>query len=402
MKLLITIFLFLINVAISPAQNLRFFDIKTISNYQNALQKSIEEDKMLFVVVYEDGDDFYTMQKDDLFTNAVLSSAYSKTVPIAVDIYSDMGARLAGIFKIDNLPTFFYLTNEEALVYSTKGYLSINQLLSALEQAQKNTETYATLKTKYANKTLTNSEWVQLLHFQALNFSFDETRILANQFFVSLSDAQLVSEEILPVSSAYALDLETKYPKILLQNADSFTSKAEYLTYYQNVYSFNFDRAVDNKDSTLLEKIVVELIPFNPETTTSQTVLQFETQKVYASETYDLDVWKRAAFSRIDKLDSDSLKAAFLFDEAYEIAEDFNTEDGNKVCRLMMEKANSLNPQYSYKMLEGYMAYLLKDYTEAKVLVEEAKALSDNANNQRKANGLLKLIAKDYEKSKSD
>ena len=46
-------------------------------------------------------------------------------------------------------------------------------------------------------------------------------------------------------------------------------------------------------------------------------------------------------------------------------------------------------------MLEGYMAYLMKDYDDAEMLVRKAATLSSNPNNQRKAQGLMEMITRE-------
>ena len=47
--------------AVSLFAQVRFYDVKNFTQYQQVLEQAMEEDKMLFLVVYENGDEFYRM-----------------------------------------------------------------------------------------------------------------------------------------------------------------------------------------------------------------------------------------------------------------------------------------------------------------------------------------------------
>lgn len=396
-KNILTLLVFLLSLAGSYAQKVRFYDVKNIDQYQQVLAQALEEKKMMYLVIYEDGDAFYQMQKDDVFADASLATAYEANIPLAVDIYSDMGARLAEAFTIDSLPSFLYLTDEEFVVLVKEGYQNVEQLKKALANAKLASEEYKTLQKKYSENTLTPQDWRKLLDFHGMNFSFEETKALAIGFLNGLNNSQLISQEIVPITATYGIDLETKYPEILFKNRQNLKDQIDFEALYTSVYSYNFDRAIASDDTVMLEKIVTLLLPYSTDTSASTPKLAFETRKVFASETRIFSVWRKGALERSETIEetSDSARAEFLFDEAYEIADNFNSEDAQKAARKLANQANKLNEKFRYKMLESYMAYLLKDYTEADALVKEAKLLTDNANNERKADNLQEMITEE-------
>ncbi len=376
---------------ISVYAQVRFYDVKNFTQYQQVLEQAMDDNKMLFLVVYENGDEFYRMQKDDVFADPTLAGAYEATIPMAVDIYSDMGARLAEAFGIEKLPSFLYFTSQEALVLVKQGYLTIGELNSALREAQKAENLYATLQEKYVAKTLTSAEWLQLIQLQSLNAGFNETKTLAIGFLNGLNNQQLLSQEIAPTMATYGIDLEFKYPKFIVDNRKALADKIDYKTFYQSAYSYNFDRAVASEDTVMLEKIVSVLIPNSPDETADKEKLAFETRKVFASEAKMFTVWKRATFERIASFDSDSAQAEFLF----EIADNFNTKESNRAARQLVEMAGKIKSDFSYKALEAYMAYLNEDYGAASELARQAKALAKDATEQQKAVNLQSMIAKE-------
>lgn len=383
--------------SLSLLSQVRFYDVKSFTEYQQVLEEAMTKNKMLFLVVYENGDDFYRMQKDDVFANTTLSQTYNTTIPLAVDIYSEMGARLAEAFGIEKLPSFLFITNQEALVLVKKGYLNATELTSALKDAQKAEVQYATLQKKYVDKSLTAEEWIQLINLQSLNATFIETKVLALGFLNGLNSSQLLSQEIAPTLATYGIDLETKYPEFIMANKKVLSDKIDFTTFYQSAYSYNFDRAVASKDTVMLDKIVSVLIPNSPDEKADKDDLAFETRKVYASESKMFTVWKRAAMQRAEKYETDSAQAEFLFEEAFEIADNFNMAPSNRAARQLAALANTIKADFSYKALEAYMAYLNKDYGNANILAREAKELATNADEEKKADNLRSMIIEEME-----
>lgn len=396
------LFLFILTFSLfAKAQEVkvRFYDVRTLDDYQKVLLQSIQEDKMMFIVFYQDGDAFYKMQKDNIFANAELASAYSKTNPMAVSITSEMGSRLAESIGVDSFPSFYYFNNEEVLLVVNKGYQSLSELIDALKKAQTINTNYSRLTKKYTEGTLTQTEWRALLETYALNNDFVQTQSLALEFFNSQTKAELLKPENAELLVKYGIDLESAYPELIIKNKASLPSSFDYKAFYSSTYDYNFDRAEVNLDTVLLEKIVTVLIPNRPKDEADTKELVFETRKVFSSETRLFNVWEKAAIERASSLSDDSTKAEFIFEEAFEIADNFNTEDANKAARSLAKESYNLREDYRYKMLEGYMAYLLKDYTEAMALVQLAKTKTDNANNIRKAQSLQKMISKEQAKA---
>lgn len=385
-------FLLVATTTLAMGQKVRFYDVKSISQYQMVLEESMNKDKMIFLVIYEIGDAFYKMQKEDVFADPALANAYKTTVPLAVDIKSDMGGRLAESFALTQLPSFMYLTNDEALVLVKSGYLSALELKAALTNAITANLRYEELKVKFSKKELDNSDWIELIQFQSLNGSYNETQALAVGFLNGLTKQELLTDEVLPLITSYGVNLEHTYVKFIIENRKALKDKIDYEEFYQSAYSFNFDRATASKDSIMMDKIITTLLPHAPDQSTELEKVTFESQKVFASEAELFNIWKKAALQRSKSLSSDSAKAKFLFEEAYEMAQDFNTPKSNLASMQLAKKANALEAAFRYKMLESYMAYLIKDYDEAIKLVDEASDLVEDKEQQQKADNLKKMV----------
>lgn len=378
----------------------RFYDVRTLDDYQKVLLQSIQNDKMLFIVFYKDGDAFYQMQQDNIFSNIELATAYNSTSPMAISITSEMGSRLAESIGANSFPTFYYFNNEEVLLVVKDGYQSISELAQALKKAQGINSKYNKLTEKYSAGTLTKTEWRELLETYALNNDFIQTQSLALEFFNSQAKTDLLSAENAELLVKYGIDLESSYPEFIIKNKDRLPAVFDYKAFYISTYDYNFDRAEVNLDTVLLEKIVTVLIPNRPKDDADTKELIFETKKVFASETRLYNIWKKAAIDRSSSLVGDSTKAEFLFEEAFEIADNFNTTEAHAAARSLAGESYKLREDYRYKMLEGYMAYLMKDYAEAMELVKLAETKTNDTNHIRKSQSLQRMITKEQDKEK--
>ncbi len=389
-----TLFLFLFSVIsfFGNAQSIRFYDVQDFNDYQLILRKAIDEKKMLFAAVYDGEDEtFGNMVRNDIFKNDSLLKSYENFLAFAINIESEMGARLAQSFDINAIPTFLYLTNEEELIFKISGNLSTEDFLKNGKKAKENNQLYQNLKEKYSTQKLTNSEWPKLIELYGLNHSFSETQELAYEYLNSLNSTEIFNEQNRDILSRYGIDMETDYPSLILKNKTKLDS-AEFAAFYESAFAYNFDRAAANGDTLLLEKILTKLLPQNPDTAIDSEDLKFQTRKIFAVESEVFSVWEMAVLEKSKTLKNDSARAEFLFDEAYQIADEYNSEKAQKVVRQLAKISNELNPDFRYKMLEAYMAYLMKDYPDAKSLISMAKTMTQNPNNLRKAEGLERMV----------
>lgn len=353
----------------------------------------------MFIAFYRNGDAFYQMQKDNIFSDARLDSIYTQNaINLAVSITSEMGSRIAESIGVDSFPTFYYFDKNETLLLVKEGYQTKTDLAESFYKVQKINAAYEDLKDKYSASTLSDKEWRMLIEIYALNNDFIETKALALEYFNSRDKSALLVPANADLLEKYGVDLETEYPKTIIANKQKLGTGFDFEAFYTGAYDFNFDLASANDDTVLLQKIVSELLPNRPKDEANTQELAFETQKVFASETRNFGVWQRAASKLSKSMADDSTKAEFLFGEAFEIADNFNSENAQRAARNLAEEAYNIKADFRYKMLEGYMAYLMKDYDAAKKLVALAESQTDNANNKRKASSLLKMIEKEISK----
>jgi predicted RNase H-like nuclease len=235
-----------------------------------------------------------------------------------------------------------------------------------------------------------------LIGLYELNFDYLSTQDLAFEFLSEVPDEKLLNDTIKPISLNYGIGLETPYvEKILNRKAD--LDSTEFAEFYAASYSFNLDLASENKDTSLLNKILRVLIPYASGSDSLKHEMVLETQILFARESGLFEVWQSAVIEYCDSLGTADEKAEFAFDEAYAIAEDYNSESAQKAARALAAKASTWEPDYRYYMLESYMGYLMKDYDDALIVVDKALGISDNEKDTERAQRLRNMIVADKE-----
>lgn len=374
------------------AQDLSFYAVNDLEDYQQVLSKAIENKQMIFVVLYEDNGDFQTMVQDGEWRDSTLYVAYDSLINMALKVESDMGSRFVELFGAADLPTFYYLTPQELLVNMLNGRQNTDQLKKGLKDARQAAKHWESLKVKYTNHKLSKEEFLEFLGIYELNFSMEEARSVVLPYLNGLSRQEKLSEPFRPVLLRYGTDLEGPYPEMIIANRQKFDSTA-FANFVEAAYNYNFDRAVASKDSILLQKLVKVIVPVSgPDSAAAE--MAYETRKLYSIETESFDSWVEGAMERAAKIENDSARADFLYSVAFSIADNFNTAQAQKAALKLAHTSNEAKKNYHALMLESYMLYLREIYDTALERVNEAQGLAEDRY-QSSVRKLQKMIEKE-------
>lgn len=397
-NLLLSLTLFLSTLAFG--QRIKVIEVNDLEQYEEVLGISKNTDQLLFIILNKQGAGLNQMIEEDVFDTPALQAEMHKTIPVMVQLSSDMGSRLAQSFSPEAFPAIYILNKEETVLGRSQGYATSPALLSMLSQAQKHDTLYPKLTEAYVQKSLSAAQWRQLLDIYTLNHSFIETQELALEYFATLNDIEQLKKENVAYLLNYGISLEERYPEFLWKNKKQVNERYPGFNedaFFESVYGFNLNLAVLSEDSILLEKILTEWVSKAPKGEVQ--LLRLETQKYFAEETKQFERYPLAVENFIAQSDSNITDTAeFLYSEAFYLADTYATASARKAARKLAIQAFALNPDFRYKMLAGYMSYLLKEYTLAAKQVNEALELSELPANTRKANSLLEMIEEEMEK----
>ena len=374
--------------------------ISKFEDYIIQLEKSRRNGQMLFIALMDEKMESKSMRNNVFIKDTALTSALTPYVALEFYANTDMGQRWSRAFTVDKLPSFFIINAEEIILETIDGYQTSNELISFLNKHQGSKNLYSTLNTKYGLGQLTNEEWIQLISIHQINFTYHQTSKLALEFLNSLSKQELVQKSTIPVLTTYGIDLETKFPRFILSNYKVLVytdTTFNYDNWFKTTYEYNMDRAIYNKDTSLLNKVVNPLIQNSQEEAKAELI--FHTRVNYAEETERYAIIYEAVMDYTAGIEDSAMRSRYIFDEAFNLADQKQDADAQKVAHKLAHEANNLTPDFRYKMLESYTAYKLGNYSKATELVEEAKALAKTGTAQSKAISLSKMIARAQEKN---
>ena len=398
MTKIFTFLILIISISLT-AQKIEWNNAEDIDEYQSFLEDAQSGNKMLLVALFDSKDSSWQkMEKENIFSDTRVVNALSGFATISIPITSDMGSRWVQLFPAEEIPSFYILESDEFLLLTREGYQSAEEMTKLAGKAKDVKDEYNRLRGKYSQGQLTTAEWLKLLAVHSLNFPFEQTKAVALEFLSRFKGEELFRKDILPILTTYGIDLQTLYPKKVIQNRERIHSRMEdfsFEDYFSNVYSYNFDLALTSEDSIFLEKIITEIVPYNPDSLTTPEELALETRRIYAEETGQLQIWGKGILEYAEEIEEPEEKAEVIFDVAYTIADQYNSNTSIETAKKLAKKAGETHEDFRYTMLESYMNYLLENYKDAESLVRKAATQSDNPNNIRKAESLLQLILKE-------
>lgn len=375
------------------AQESGLIPISTFQQYVEQLEATSRNDKMIFVALFDNKENSKRVKAQNPFQSPSLKASLENYTALEIDITSEMGAQWIQAFPVLELPAFYFLNKNEIILNIETGFQDISALNQLATVSAQNKNLYQTLNTKYGLNQLSPTEWITLLGIHSLNFDFIQTHSLALEFLNSLNEFTLLDPKILPVLVQYGVDLETRYPEIILENQQKIAQKwsgFNFKQWFEITYSFNFDRALFNSDTTLLLKIIDPLISQSSEE--NKESLAFTTYQIYVEETQNFRLLKKAVMDYTIGIKDSAKRSRFIFDEAFKIADQNDNAQAYKTAGYLAHQASLLSSDFRYKMLEAYSAYQTKNYDEAEKLAQEASSITTNAGSKSKAASLLKVI----------
>ncbi len=386
--LFLVFFLFL---NLSQAQDLGFQKIKTFEEYLAILENSQRNDKMVLISLVDNNLEAGKMTSQLNNSDSLLSNLkhFNK---IEFDVKSAIGAQWIQTFPVDSLPTYFFLTKDEILLYEIQGFSNPKKIKSIALEARTKKILYSTLNAKYAKGSLSLNEWLELIRIHRLNFNFSQSMRLCIEFLNDLENKELLSPKVAPILQTFGISLETKFPKFILENNQKLATnqKFDYQKWFDHAYSYNLDRAIFNSDSIYLEKVINPLISKSKDE--DKISLIYSTRQLYIEKTGQVELSYRAVLDWTEDMNDSVVRSRYLFDEAFKLA-DLNADSTTyKTAQRLAKSASSFHEDFRYLMLESYCEYKLKSFTNAKLLATKAKGISQSRKDEEKADSLLRMI----------
>jgi len=360
---------------LGASAQMQFLQVSDIDDYELVLKSARQSKSMLLVALHNGGGDFRKMYIDKVFDDPILQQSAKPYTLMAIDIQDPMGDRFSQVFAIEDFPAFYIMNDEEFVLDILEGYQSANELRVALAKASTQPYRYDSLLVKYNEHSLSDTEWIEILKLYALNFDYPQTVRLAQEFLNAKNEAELLQKPYASILTQYGLNLETPYPQLVIANTQSLKSNVSDFKldeFLDLAIEYNLDRAIVSKDSTMVQQICEHLVISPLVDSDSIVWARLNIHREFAWQTERFKVYTQEFIASQSNV-APSVASDILFDEAYEIVENFNNSSALESALEMVEASDKKIPSFRAKMLKAYIAYLQKDYAKADALLQEAR-----------------------------
>lgn len=371
---------------------MRFIEARSLEDYQTILKAARQKDRMLLLVLHNGQGAFRQMFFDGVFDSEDLQLALSPYRSIAIDLRDEMGAIFVENFALDSIPSFYFMDANETVLALSQGYQSSAQLAQQARRSAQNRHEYDSLLQDYAQGRLDQNKWQRLLALHALNFPFEKTARLAIEFFNSQTEEALWQPPLDSLLLRYGVDWETPYPKAILARRESLGKKLDFPRFFEKLYSYNLNMAIAGQDSLLLQSMISEILPLDPDQSTADWELPLATQKLFAEETGLFEFWARGAISATEAQSSREASGELLFENAFELTEAEDSEEARAAAQKMVQACLKYSDAFKVHALGAYLSYLQKDYPQARKEAQIAQQKAQNRQEEQSARRLLSMI----------
>ncbi|MCO6357243.1 thioredoxin family protein [Roseivirga pacifica] len=370
------------NLAIAnDLETIDFIEVSSEKEWKKAFEKAKADNKVVFVDVYTDWCGYCHKLDNEVYTNEQVISYFNENfINIKFDAETQWGYQKAQAYAVDGYPTLLFLTTNEDVYEEIGGFVPSPTLLAYAEEVQSSWAKLPILAAQYERGTISKGETLE--YIDALERrDVEKANEVAATYLKGLNDADYLEIETLWLASRFENYLEAETYMYITAHKDLMVEthgQSEYEDYIKAVYNDNLLLAIKYGDETLLNRIVIELIPeFVPET--EQAEAAYITKTLYYGQREDFDnyVIESNAYLNNHVLPED--KKNFMFSQAVEILNNYESKrlyehavDLLKQCRRM-DKDN-----FEVASLLVYTYALLGDKKQANESLLLAEDLADS------------------------
>lgn len=263
MKTQFTLLFFVLLSVFTNAQT-SFIRIQSIEEWEEMLELSRESKRLLFVWVTSPNCEPCTEMLDETLQNAAVNAHIQQSfIPVVIDNSTSLGRRFALSFNILELPSSVWMTGSEFVWQNIGGKIEASEFLSKSENLRDLIRNYPN-QLDYAlngGDSLKVNEWFDLLYLSSVNHTNYESALIY-KFQNVLSWDSLQSPAYWPFITTYVTDINSNlFRYISLDHQDILGADFPWEDYYESLYSYNFNRAVEEKDSALVLNMEAKLLP---------------------------------------------------------------------------------------------------------------------------------------------
>lgn len=265
-----------------------FLRVQTILDWERVLQLAEEKQKLIYVFYTSDDCEPCEFMERSSFDYDEVEDYYDENfINVRIEEGSSFARVFADGFTIREVPSSIWLTGSEFVWKMEVGSLDNAELLTSARRVAKLTREFRST-VPYAlsgGDTLNVDRWFELLFISAINNQTYEEE-LVESFRTSLNLDSLRSEKYWPYIMTYVSDLTSPLYQYIAEDWKlTLGEDFPWENYYNTLYEFNLNLAIQREDSVLVETIQYQLLP-TLETDSTQPDNELAMQKLMLWQDY--------------------------------------------------------------------------------------------------------------------
>lgn len=394
-KLIYSIVVLLLYASGALASSIDFIEIKSEDDWDAAFEKANDENKLLFIDIYTDWCTYcHKLDKEVYTSNNVITYFNDNFINLKFDAESEFGYQLARRFGVDGYPTLLFLTKGRQVFERIGGFVPAPTLLAYGQQTQNNYALLPVLEKKYESLLITKNERLELISLLD-KVDFERAQAVAKKHIDELISDDYQDLETLWLVSRFENQLTGAPYQYITSHKDSIVSwhgEEEYKDYLKAVYNDNLQLSIKYGDESLLEKLVVQVLPEFLEPYDIAEAA-YVTKKLYYGQRMEYDKYTFAVNTYLNNHVTDNGKEQFLFETALEIIDGMEGDTMHQFAAELLVQAVAINDKsFAATSLLGYTNGLLGNYKPAIAQLEKAKTLAADDEERDMASGLLDAV----------
>ncbi|GAB5527775.1 MAG: hypothetical protein Roseis2KO_56470 [Roseivirga sp.] len=394
-KFIYSVIVLLLSISGVFANSINFIEITSENDWDAAFQKASDEDKLVFIDVYTDWCTYcHKLDKEVYTNNDVITYFNDNFINLKFDAETEFGYALARRFNVDGYPTLLFLTKGREIFERIGGFVPAAALMAYGEQTLNNYSVLPILEEKYENLLITKDERLELISLLE-KVDFERAQVVAKKHIDELISDDYRDLETLWLVSRFENQLTGAPYQYITSHKDSVVSwhgDEEYKDYLKAVYNDNLQLSIKYGDESLLEKLVVQVLP---EFLAPYDIAEaaYITKKLYYGQRMEYDKFTFAVNAYLNNHVTDNSKEQFLFETALEIIDGMEGDTMHQFAAELLVQAVAINDKsFAATSLLGYTNGLLGNYKPAIAQLEKAKTLAADDEERDMVSGLLDAV----------
>jgi hypothetical protein len=338
--ILISIFL-LVNTFDAEAQRrVRFVNVTSIEDWEDALVLARNNRRLIFVHVCSDLAQICNSMRQITFRDRELASYIQESfLPVYVDGNSEFGEVFRDRFDVNVYPVCLFITPGERVTRRLEGFQDRSTITEAGNRANIIYREYPRLREAFVAGGLSPSGLRTLIQLEVENEGTEAARPIFHHYINSKPKDKWMEVHNLELISMFGSAPGKDVYQFVKENRDALQVREGFdgAKYFENSFNRTLSLAIRNNDRTLLEKIETDIFVWSNDDNAAQQQMILEMYRTFYLRTENWDAYREHVTKIVNSTSSNAETVYAL--EARFIIENFTNKKALEIAVEMMEES---------------------------------------------------------------